>query len=765
MEIKELFNENSIDKQLTIRTDDGLVTITNTELHSQQFELSETLCSEQDIQFGACEASVVKFKISNIFIPLTGKWITITVALEGKEDEPYQIGRYKVSSDVPTADKRYRDVTAYDSMHDIINADMGEWYESILPNSGSRMTMKQFRTSFMNRLGITQEEVKLANDDMTVTKTIEISDGVNTETEGEQNGAVKESALSGKDVITAICEINGCFGHIGQDGKFHYVYLPQDIQGLYPANDLYPNKQPAYLPPTHDGKLYPRDAKGTRIGGGSYINCTYEDYTVRSIDKVQIFQEENNVIAEYGDGNSNIYGISGNFLVYGKGMAEAEEIASNIYEKIREIIYIPLNCEAVGNPCILLGEPVRLNTKYKIIESYVLQRTLSGIQSMRDTYVSTGLETRAKKLNSVRQEIKNLKGKTNTLTRTAEETRSELKDLENDTESRFVQTAEKIETEVANRQNADEEMSSRIEQNAESISLKVSKGDVSSQLSLESGKVTISSNRLVVESTNFRLNEQGQVFIKDTLRFESGDNEQDVIYREGHTNRPVIDVYSGFFSGDVTVEGTIFGNAESADRAENAGYADFSGYADVAKQAASVSEGGIPSSFINDFDLVTESGKASNFYSGMSHQGRKLIGTKRPVDTSDERLKKDIKPLEDMETVYMGLEPISFKFHDGLKGYDRQIQYGFSAQKTKEVLENSGFYENALIWESEADEELYENLFTGFEKVYKLDKDQMHAMHVQMIQKLMKKNRKLENMVNELNARLERLESGMIGGE
>jgi hypothetical protein len=50
---------------------------------------------------------------------------------------------------------------------------------------------------------------------------------------------------------------------------------------------------------------------------------------------------------------------------------------------------------------------------------------------------------------------------------------------------------------------------SQIKQTADQISLKVSKGDVSSQLSVESGQITLSSGRLVITAGNFQLNSSG----------------------------------------------------------------------------------------------------------------------------------------------------------------------------------------------------------------------------------------------------------------
>ena len=99
------FLKDSVDKQLSIVTDDGQIHITNNELHQEQFELTESLCSESELTFGSCEAGMVKFTVSNIFSGLKDKWMTIKMVLAGNTANPFQIGRYKVYSDTPSADR------------------------------------------------------------------------------------------------------------------------------------------------------------------------------------------------------------------------------------------------------------------------------------------------------------------------------------------------------------------------------------------------------------------------------------------------------------------------------------------------------------------------------------------------------------------------------------------------------------------------------------------------------------------------------------
>lgn len=425
-----LFTKNSVDKQLTIKTDDESVVITNLELNQENFELTESICSESELKFGCCEASSVKFRISDVRTSLKEKWLTITEVLDENSDTPFQFGRYKVFSDKSTADKRYRDVVAYDAMFDIINADVADWYNTILPTVDSTVTMKEFRTSFIAYFRLEQEDIELANDNMIVEKTIDALQ------------------ISGKDVISAICELNGCFGHIGRDGKFKYILLTKKEDELYPADDLYPSDD-----------LYIPQSNAINLGNKNYISCEYEDYISSKITKLQIRQEESDTGAIVGD-DGNCYVVEDNFLVYGKSADELEEIATNLLGVIEGICFRPFSADLKGNPCYEVGDYIRFRTKYRIVESYILKRTLSGIQALRDTFEADGEEYYTEKVNSVQKSIIQLKEKTNKLTRNVNETKSELSSLETDIKDNYSTTTQ---------------MNSAITQTAESINNSVSK--------------------------------------------------------------------------------------------------------------------------------------------------------------------------------------------------------------------------------------------------------------------------------------------------
>lgn len=391
------FLTDSKSKQLHIDVVGKDISIDNTMLHMENFSLSESICSESQLMFGSCEASCVKFRVSNIVSPIKGEKIKITDTIIGLDDTEttHDIGTYKVYSDVPTADRSWRDITAYDVLYDIINSNVADWYNGLT----FPMSLKDFRDSFFLYFGIQQQETDLANDDMVVEETI------------------SSTELSGKDVITAICEINGVFGHINRKNVFEYIVL-DTVDEIFPSNELYPANN-----------LFP-GAYGVpfdiTIENGRYISCTYEDFVCKQISKLQVRQEENDIGVIVGDDDGAQYVIQDNFLVYGKNTEDLRQIAEKTLSVISKAQYRPYTAEVKGNLLMNVGDNIKIYTKNQTINSYVLQREFSGIQSLRDTITANGTEEQELKVNGVQSQINQLKGRTNVLTRTLEETRSEI---------------------------------------------------------------------------------------------------------------------------------------------------------------------------------------------------------------------------------------------------------------------------------------------------------------------------------------------------
>ena len=437
--IKNLFYDDSVEKQLIIECPVSGTTLTNAEYQTETMTITESICDEQELRFGCCNASSFEIKVLDTIENFKGKKMKVSSLLAG-QDEPYQLGEYKVYSDKPTADRLYKDIVAYDAMYDILNAEVSRWYNSL----AFPMKLRQFRNSFCAYVGVEQEEITLVNDDMVIEKTIDPEE------------------LPGKTVIEAICEINGCFGHIGRNGKLRYVVLEQMIEGLYPADELYPADD-----------LYPADPMGTtEVSRNNYISCQYEDFRVQHIDKLQIRQEENDIGAIAGTGD-NCYIIEDNFLVYGKSAADLQTIADNVLSVIGVVWYRPAQVEARGNPCLEVGDGILLHTTRETIYTYILQRTLKGIQALKDSYTAEGEEYRTGQVNGIMKSIIQLKGKSNVLTRTVEETKLELKDVNENLSAQISINAQQILTKVSK-----DNIVSEINQTAESIKIKAERIDL-----------------------------------------------------------------------------------------------------------------------------------------------------------------------------------------------------------------------------------------------------------------------------------------------
>ena len=126
---------------------------------------------------------------------------------------------------------------------------------------------------------------------------------------------------------------------------------------------------------------------------------------------------------------TNAYIIEGNFLLFGKTSQELASIYSNMLPLyLGQIYFTPANIVAQGNPCLEVGDRIRLHTRYATIDTYILQRTMTGIQSLRDNYVSTSPKQRSEQVNSTNHSLLALSGKTNVLNRTIEETQSIITD-------------------------------------------------------------------------------------------------------------------------------------------------------------------------------------------------------------------------------------------------------------------------------------------------------------------------------------------------
>ena len=397
--------------RLTFNDADETV-ITNSEICSEEMSLEESLYSDEYIRFGACESACFKVRIVN-----SGSFKGLTVVVDQlindefdylatdqgdyvvDESENYivvnpntdfgttiPLGTFKVYSDEPSNDRMWRDLTCYDAMYDILNADVRDWYEGLT----FPMTIKQLRDSFFTHLGITQETRTLINDNMV--------------TEGN---FVVEGTLSGKTIIEAICELNGVFGHINKANKMDYISVP--------------STETVTLSWYIDG------------------SGTYEDYETDEITGV-IARKENGDVGTTVGTNVNPYYIVDNPLIYGlEGTAELTTALTNLLNKISAVQFRPFEIETYGNPMLPVGTNLVINTKkydpengYQpfVINSFVNHKNMTGIQSLKDSLRTYGELEQFEEVNSITSAIKATKYKTHILENTIDTFRSEITNVE-----------------------------------------------------------------------------------------------------------------------------------------------------------------------------------------------------------------------------------------------------------------------------------------------------------------------------------------------
>lgn len=460
----DLFDKSSVDKQLKIVCSDGtILTNKNFSSTSSDFSLSESLCSDSKLSFGKCESACLKIKIANTVNSLKGQTLQVTETLGNKNDVPFKIGTYIVDEDTLTSDKKYRNITAYDRLYSISSMNVSDWYSKLFPSKQvpliryenvtkewtytgidgkevteyyeelepityyqteyESITLKAFRDSFFKHIGLTQQSTTLVNDSMKVSKSVDNID------------------LTAKDVLEAICEINGVFGKMSRDDVFIYVELKFPSRGLFPSKTLYPNKS---LFPTK-----PVNVDTRRLEMGEYKTLQVGDTNFEQITKLQIRQSEDDIGYIAGDDTGVSYVIQGNFLTYSSGTDELKTIANNVLSKISKVTFNPINITLQGNPCVETGDTIRIiDTNNKVYMSYVLQRTLTGIQMLMDSIISEGDQSLAE-VNGIQHDIIKLQGKTNELSRLVEGTSSTLNDYAKGLKSEISQKTDSLKLSVS----------------------------------------------------------------------------------------------------------------------------------------------------------------------------------------------------------------------------------------------------------------------------------------------------------------------------
>lgn len=571
----DLFDKSSVDKQLKIVCQDGtILTNKNFSSTSSDFSLSESLCSDSKLSFGKCESACLKIKIANTVKSLKGQTLQVTETLDNKNDVPFKIGTYIVDEDTLTSDKKYRNITAYDRLYSVSSINVSEWYSKLFPSKQvpliryenvtkewtytgidgkevteyyeelepityyqteyESITLKAFRDSFFKYIGLTQQSTTLVNDNMKVSKSVDNID------------------LTAKDVLEAICEINGVFGKMSRDDIFIYVELKSFSRGLFPSKTLYPNKS---LFPRKPGNIDTR-----RLQMGEYKTLQVGDTNFEQITKLQIRQSEDDIGYIAGDDTGVTYIIQGNFLTYSSGTEELKTIANNVLSKISKVIFNPVNITLQGNPCVETGDTIRIiDTNNKVYMSYVLQRTLTGIQMIMDSIISEGDQSLAE-VNGIHHDILKLQGKTNELSRLIEGTSSILNDYAKGLKSEISQKTDSLKLSVS-------KSFSVTNNNID----KVSKGLSSTNQTVNSLSNDLTNTNKTLSSTNKNVTQMGKDLtntntavrkVQADLELKIGKDENDQIISMINASADVINLTGnrltlGSDNCTITKDGTI----------------------------------------------------------------------------------------------------------------------------------------------------------------------------------------------------------------
>lgn len=443
--------------------------LSNADIVEDSIMIEGVLEDSEQLEFSGCHAKSLKVDLIYRNESAFGLPVELKAKAELGDDETEWLVLFtgKVTAlTQKSADDILSSLMAYDALQEVNNFDLAEWYKGLT----FPITLGAFRTSLRENLaslGVEMEDSELPLDSMTIDQTI------------------APETLAGRDVLIAIATLNARYCVCDAENVIRFVALDRlNVKGLYPAEDLFPSDD-----------LFPEDPEDNAadwIESPEFSGLNYRNYDVLPIDKVVLREDEDDIGAIYGTG-LNAYIVEGNFLLYGKSAADLAATAEAVYELVEGYSFTPAVITGKARPWLEMGDLVRVDSAQNVIFTYVLQAQFSGLQNTNGSYGCSVKKDRVKQLSSINTQVLQLRGKSNKLVRDVEHMSSAI---------------------------YDEEGNSRIEQNASAIELKVSKGDVSSQLSLEEGKIEIKSNRISIDSTHFKLTDDGiMTLTSDTTGF------------------------------------------------------------------------------------------------------------------------------------------------------------------------------------------------------------------------------------------------------
>lgn len=287
------------------------------------------------------------------------------------------------------------------------------------------------------------------------------------------------------ELIQLICEINACFGFLNNEDKFVFQELSTLQDGLFPRNDLYPNDY-----------TYPKSEVDECYTTSDYYpkSTWYEDYDFQRITGVQISNENYRVFVGTED---NIYYISDNILLNGMVASELEDIADEFLEKVADITYTPAQVSVEGRIWMNLGDYIRVINNDGTFVMPILSRRLTGIQAMKDTYVARGKEYYDNPSSQSSKGVSvSLKGKDTVMNRAI---------------TKVIEDVNGLSIEVSG---------------------KVGEKELISKINISPDAIRLEGNRLIVDSTQFTLDENGNAVFKGIVQGASFQSKNRTVLSE-----------------------------------------------------------------------------------------------------------------------------------------------------------------------------------------------------------------------------------------
>lgn len=656
-DIKKLYIEDGTPIELEVRfKDNAFPTIKGLDVLSEQMTLHESICEEEQLKFGGCNASSFELTVFNLNSGIKGYEIE-PVLITKKTEIP--LGVFYVETIEKYAGKDYKKLTAYDKMR-YFDVDVKDWYNSLT----FPISVKNFRDSLCNYVGVEQNDVTLIADNVMLTKELDSSNGIN-----------------GLSLMKQICEISGVFGRMDRYGKLDYLSLESSM--LLPADDLFPAND-----------LYPSAGSGDSENSFNistslmYEHPLVEDFFTSNIDGVIIVDSDGTQVIT--ENNQNPYYVQDNFVIIGQTHETIMALANALLSKISSISYRPINSSKIkGQPYVECGDFISGEVNGYGFEAYVFQRDLTGIKALRDAYLCKGKEMLENDMNGVTAQLQRL-NKTTERVKTS------------------VQVTEKgLESEVKRATDAESELSTRIEQTEQQIVLRVDSatgkivqvsliGDTGSgtefkvdadniNLSasdvinlLSGGTINLTGKNIAITSDNFSVTKEGKMTCNDANI-------------EG-------DINAKTFKSEFYYNGQKYSEMRLSAEAyeDNVGYLIMQElisilgaklrHTIITPTSVGVYEDGYPKT--GDYAIVETAGFFTN--------GTAYLGSS-PVISSDKSIKINIQSLDTHKSsdfIY-ALNPVEYKYKDGTS--DR-LHHGFIAQELHDSMQSDwGVYCDANI--------------------------------------------------------------------